>query len=104
MLHIVLQVNSASGPVTRYMLCKVTRFSITAGMFKYLCIAQALMYPKKVITGFAHSIAGPHHILFDAMLQALRGAFRRIFLALLTLIAEAQNDLCCIAQAQISLI
>ena len=65
-----------------------------AGVFSKvnLCIAHALLYPKKVIS-FAHSIAGPNDIFIFARRQALRGPFRGILLALLTLIAQAQNDL-----------
>ena len=66
------------------------------------CVRIAV--PQKVIIRFAHSIAGPQDILFDTMPQALRGPFRRILLALLTLIARALNGLCCIAHAQIALI
>ena len=68
------------------------------------CIAHALLYRKKVIISLTHSIAGPTDLLFNAMPQALRGPFRRIVLALLTLIAQALNGLCCIVHAQLTLI
>ena len=64
---------------------------------------HALLYHKKIIIRFAHSIAGPQDKLFDMTPQALREPFRRIDLALLMLIAQDRNDIICIAHAQMRL-